>query len=328
MAEKSSELNNYNENDAVSTAAGAKQDEYLEKRSDDYESTDVDVREYNDDTDDATDDATEETEQLKTQIEETRSQMGETINAIQEKLSIQNITEQVKDQVSEQITDAVEMLKTTVSDATIVKAGKIMKNIGQEIKKSNVIKLAGENPLPLVLIGLGLGLLAFSGKKTSSSKYEKYRYRENFRDTETGDSQKKKSGDKAAGISQTIGNTANSAYESVSGAADSTYRAVSDTAGDAYDKIGDLGGQLQRQYNTHLNENPLIIGAVALAVGAAVGFSIPLTDYEEKLMGETRDNLMSKAGDTARGALDKVQDVVGQTKDTIIEEIKTQTTTN
>ena len=41
--------------------------------------------------------------QIRSQIEETRSQMSETIDAIQDKLSFANISEQVKDQVSEQI---------------------------------------------------------------------------------------------------------------------------------------------------------------------------------------------------------------------------------
>jgi small-conductance mechanosensitive channel len=44
------------------------------------------------------DDVTAETEQLRDQIEETRRGMSETIDAIQEKLSLSNISEQVKDQ--------------------------------------------------------------------------------------------------------------------------------------------------------------------------------------------------------------------------------------
>lgn len=311
MAEKSSALNE------------AKNELEINKQADDS------ARDETDEINDSTEtEISDDPDELRGQIEETRRGMGETLDAIQEKLSFSNISEQVKDQVSEQITGAVETLKTTVSDATIGKAGKFMKDIGQEIKKSNIIKIAGDNPLPLILIGFGLGLLAFNSKKSSSSKYESYRYKENFRDAETDDSQKKQLKDKAAGISQSIGDSATAAYESVSGAADSTYRTAKGAAGDAYNKIGDLGSQVKRQYNTHLNENPLIIGAVALAVGAVVGFAIPLTDYEEKLMGETRDNLMSKAGVTARGALDKVQDIAGQAKDTIIEEVKTQTTTN
>src|SRR5690349_15072490 len=116
MAEKPSELSIYNEEpDAVSTAAGAKQDIFLEANSDDYPATNREALEIATNTGEAP----EETDHLKAQIEETRSQMGETIDAIQEKLSFQNISEQVKEQVSEQINSALETAKETVYDATI-----------------------------------------------------------------------------------------------------------------------------------------------------------------------------------------------------------------
>ena len=46
------------------------------------------------------DDASDETEQIKSQIEETRSQLGETIDAIQDRLSFSNISEQVSEHVN------------------------------------------------------------------------------------------------------------------------------------------------------------------------------------------------------------------------------------
>lgn len=264
-------------------------------------------------------------DEIREQIEETRRGMGETLGAIQEKLSISNISEQVKDQVTEQITGAVETLKTTVSEAVIGKAGSFMKNLSQELKKANIGKIAGDNPLPLVLIGLGIGLLAVSKyRKNSSTGYEKYRYQPKRQDAKTSDAAPKKLIDKAGGISQSIGDSANAAYETVSGAAGSAYETVSGAAGGAYEKIGGLGGQLKGQYKNHLEEKPLIIGAIALAAGAVVGLAIPSTSYESELMGEARENLLSKAGDAARGAYDKVQEVVGQAKETIAEEVKAQ----
>ena len=38
----------------------------------------------------------------------------------------------------------------------------------------------------------------------------------------------------------------------------------------------------------YLEDNPLALGALAVAVGAAVGFAIPSTRYEGQLMGEAR----------------------------------------
>src|SRR5687768_5212301 len=47
-----------------------------------------------------------DTEHIRQEIEETRNSMGETIDAIQERLSIANISEQVSEQVSNAIETA------------------------------------------------------------------------------------------------------------------------------------------------------------------------------------------------------------------------------
>jgi len=100
MAEKSTELEKADDLDPVSTAAGAEH----------YEGTDSYEL--------SSDETPEETEQLKAQIEQTRSQMGETIDAIQDRLSVANISEQV----SERVNNAIETAKDTAYDATIGKA--------------------------------------------------------------------------------------------------------------------------------------------------------------------------------------------------------------
>src|SRR5215213_10520733 len=132
MAEKSSELTKNvteegggvltdSDKSIISTVAGSDAadstsdlDAFIEKYSDDYAASDSEVSSIETNT---SEEAPEETEHLRAQIEETRSQMGETIDAIQERLSFQNISEQVKEQVSEQISSAYEAAKDTVYDA-------------------------------------------------------------------------------------------------------------------------------------------------------------------------------------------------------------------
>jgi ABC-type transporter Mla subunit MlaD len=53
---------------------------------------------------------------------------------------------------------------------------------------------------------------------------------------------------------------------------------------------------------TTLHENPLAFGAAALVVGAAVGFALPRTPGEDKIMGETRDAVIRRAGSAAHDA--------------------------
>ncbi|HQU86091.1 MAG TPA: DUF3618 domain-containing protein [Pyrinomonadaceae bacterium] len=280
-----------------------------------------------------TDEETDETEQIRGQIEETRAKMGETIDAIQEKLSIANISEQVTEQVTEQVSNLYQTAKETVYDATIKKAGKIMREVNNELKKSDFIKQVGSKPLPLFFIALGAGLLIFGNKKNGRGSY---RYggngrsfrRKGGREVGHRGSMLKTATDSISGAAsstyETVGNAANTAYESVGNAANSAYGSVSDFASGTWDKAGEFGGQIQEKYEYYLEENPLAIGAVALAVGAAVGFSIPSTTYENELVGEVRENLMSKVGDSITQTIDKVKNVADEAKNTLTEEVKNQ----
>jgi len=136
-----------------------------------------------------------------------------------------------------------------------------------------------------------------------------------------------------------VSDYAGQAYEGVSGAASKVGGSVSDAAGkvsdsvsgaasQAYKQIGNVGskakdvaGSAQDQYEHYMEENPLAVGAVALAIGAAVGLSIPSTRVENHLMGEAREQLVAKASDTAREAIDKVQQVAGEVKQTVQEKV-------
>lgn len=363
MAEKSSELDEINESDAVSTAAGASQDSYLTTRSDAALTKDPLT-----DGVIPPDETTDETEQIREQIEETRSNLSETIDAIQEKLSISNISEQVKEQVSEQITSAFETAKDSVYGATIGKVGEFMKTAGRELSKTEAGKIAKDNPVPMLLIGLGVGLLAYQGMYGSKSRRRTYRYDEHsggevyrgqddydYEDTEFfgGASQSDRSTLRAAkgkitnvagsaygtvtdaagnayesvsgaasGALDTVSSKASSAYEGVTDAAGNAISTVSDVAGRTYEKVGEYGSQAREQYDYYIEENPLAVGAVALAVGAAVGLSIPSTRYEGHLVGETRDQLFAKAQDAAGDLFNRVKEVAGEAQKTLTDEVK------
>ena len=273
----------------------------------------------------------DDTEHLKAKIKETRSQMGETIDAIQEKLSVSNITEQVKEQITEEISNVYETAKKSIYGATIIKAGDFMKKAGKELSKTDVGKVARNNPFPLFLIGLGVGLFVyqgFSGKKRQSYRYEDY----------DGETRGKSNKSALKSAQNKIGGAASDAYGSVSGAASSAlesvtdatsfaYKTVSDKAGSAYQsvsgaaettykKVGEFGTQTREQYDYYIEENPLAVGAVALAVGAAVGFSIPSTNYEGELMGEYRNQVIEKAQTAAGGLVEKVKTVATEAVET------------
>jgi ElaB/YqjD/DUF883 family membrane-anchored ribosome-binding protein len=277
-------------------------------------------------------DAPPETEHIKSQIEETRNQMGETIDAIQERLSFANISEQV----SETVSNAIETAKDTAYEATIGKAVNFMKNFGDGVSHSTTFKAVKKNPLPLALIGIGTGLLVYQSMSKSSSRTGNGTSRRLYSGGATGDesstfgSAKRtlsdatdKIGDTASSAYESVSNVAGSAYESVTGAVSSASTRASDVASRVYDRAGEYGTIAHEKYDEYLEENPLALGAVAIAVGAAVGLAIPSTNYEGRLMGDAREKLMERAQDAAGGLVDKAKQAASEVGQTIKEEAQT-----
>lgn len=333
MAERSSELNEGMEVKVGNT-------ESINKVNDSFDNTDLENRSSTSlgsdaETDAPTDETSDETEKIRTNIVETRSQMSETIDAIQEKLSISNITEQVKDEVSEHISSAIQTAKDSVYDATLGKVGNIMNFVNKgmnEAADTSVVRVAQKNPLAISLIGLGLGLLYMnSTKKRSQYRYNRNESNDDYdndydRETsyQTREFAAKNNQSTFAAAQNKLSDTTGKVGETVSSAAGAVSETVTDVAGKAYKQVGNLGSQVkdvaesaQDQYEYYIEENPLAVGAVALALGAAVGMSIPSTRFEGELMGDARDNLMDKAQATARGTIDKVQQVAGSVTETV-----------
>jgi len=110
---------------------------------------------------------------------------------------------------------------------------------------------------------------------------------------------------------ETVGNVVSQAQETASTVANQTQEAVGYIAGQAQYQAQRVEDRFQRA----LHENPLAVGAVALAIGTAVGFSLPQTERENELLGEARDTLIDRAQEVAQDTLEKVQQVAGDVMD-------------
>ena len=60
-----------------------------------------------------------------------------------------------------------------------------------------------------------------------------------------------------------------------------------------------------------LRDNPLLVGAGALMLGAAFGMAVPETELENEWMGEARESVVASAQDLAHDAAEKVQKTAG-----------------
>lgn len=260
-------------------------------------------------------------DEIRARIENTRQQMGETIEEIQERLSVANITEQVKDEVSDQLSSAWQSTKESVYDATVKKTGDVMGYINEgihELSETKVGRAARNNPFAVTLIGAGVGMLLYNLYQNRSSAVNGTRGK---KAASAGQSALEEAKDKAENAYSSVSSTAANAYESVADTAGRAFTATGNAVSSAYDTVGNAGTQIKNtaedlahqahdQYDHYMEENPLAVGAVALAVGAAVGLSLPSTDFESGLVGDARDELLDQAGEKVGNLLDSAEDTV------------------
>jgi ElaB/YqjD/DUF883 family membrane-anchored ribosome-binding protein len=84
-------------------------------------------------------------------------------------------------------------------------------------------------------------------------------------------------------------------------------------------RVSEYGRSAETTVERWLRENPLTVGTVALAAGAAIGLGLPRTRTEDAWMGEARDTLVERAQETAQQAVEKVGEVAGQVQQSAAE---------
>ena len=93
--------------------------------------------------------------------------------------------------------------------------------------------------------------------------------------------------DKAVDLKDKASDYGHGTSESLGASADSLRR----SAHDARDQVNYQAGQLKGQFDHLLKEQPLVIAAIGIALGAAIGAALPSTRKEDELMGSTSDRL-------------------------------------
>jgi hypothetical protein len=204
----------------------------------------------------------------------------------------------------------------------------------------NVLDTIKRNPVPAALAAIGLGWL-FMESRSSRGQYDRRMYQGRYDQSRYSRGEgyeyrrgaqgyypyeeEERSRVQAAG--ERVRETAAGAADKAGQVVDQARSQVQDFAGRTQEKAGQVAEQaregaqqvaeevqyrasrVKSQMGTMMDENPLLIGAAALALGAAIGFALPTTEKENELMGEARDSLMGKAHEAASEAVQKVQSV-------------------
>ncbi|MGI8914021.1 MAG: DUF3618 domain-containing protein [Chloroflexota bacterium] len=289
-------------------------------------------------------------DELQGQIEQTRASMSGTIDAIQDRLNPQRIGEQVRDQVREATIGRAEQMVSDVTDSAREAGGGIVDMIRANPVPTAMAALGlgwlwMKRPSADSGAARRVQYRNYGGYRDRDlSDYgdrgygDAGAYRDDYRTAggqsnpadavrQTGRRAQQAAGqtvdrvqDAAGQAAGAIQGAAGQAAGAVQGAAGQAAGAVHQAAGQVQDTAQQLGTQVQygaRRARYGLEDalygTPLGVGAIALAVGVAIGLAAPSTDLENQVMGEARDSVVQKAQDTAQETMHKVQHVAEQT---------------
>lgn len=131
---------------------------------------------------------------------------------------------------------------------------------------------------------------------------------------------------------------ASSAYESAKSGASDAYGQFSDTASEAYDRLSDTAsratsamGQTASSFGQRTavasrdmlqfcKTQPLVLAGIGMALGAILGALIPPTETEDRLMGESSDQLKDQARDVAEDRIERAKSAT----ESALQETKTE----
>jgi len=238
-------------------------------------------------------------EQIENEIARTRADMDSTLDAIQRKLSPTELMDQ-----------AMNYVRHTGADQVIGGIGRTMR----------------DNPIPIALIGLGCAWLLYSGV---SSRRDGERRTDDGRDMSGGDYYPAANGG-GEGRFAALRDGASRTAEAVTSAAHDAVEGVREAARTV--KLGEYArdgmGRARHGYDAMVADRPLALGAIGLAVGAAVGLMLPATRQEDEALGEYRDQVFEQAQAAGREQVQKAQTVANEAwraaKETVKEEAAKQ----
>lgn len=233
----------------------------------------------------------------------------------------------VVDKAREAVGGAIDTAKEAVGGA-VHTTRDAMGNVVEAARDtgSSTIEVIQRNPLPAALLATSVGWLWMNARKQSDAGYD-YPSRPLARDYPN----RYDSTYSARYGTEVEHGQHPSDRTGFQQAAQGAQERVSDLTERVKDRVGDVGSTLQHQahratdtYERWMQENPLAVGAMAVALGAAVGMAIPETPQEHRVMGEARDRLVDRAQEVTQEVAQKVQSVAHEAIDTAREEARTQ----
>lgn len=196
------------------------------------------------------------------------------------------------------------------------------RNLGRSVR---------DNPLPILLIGAGIGWLMTSNGRARGHAGELPPPSQHL---EGGEARERMS-DAAAEAQSRASEMGERALEAAGNVAEATgdrLRGFRDSARSAGTRSGELthetrhrmqrfGAQAQQRWSRMAEEQPLVLGAIGLALGAALAAGLPATRFENRLMGSASDTVKDKATRTAQHQYEHAKQVASETYEDVAKDL-------
>ena len=231
---------------------------------------------------------TRSAEEIERDVEATRGDLDRTVEALKEKMTPKNI--------------ASEMMDT--------------------IRNSPVARQAQDNAVPLALMGAGLAWMLFNRRRSDETR--------NFAEFQSDYEGAPESGylggeeERTGALRQKVKDATASARETLSSTASTAAERARMVAGSARQQAVRYGERAQETFMDTLDREPLIIGALGIAVGAAVGAALPSTPIEDRYVGPLRDRALDEGKTRAKAGFRQAKEVASAAVDTVKQEAQAQ----
>ena len=248
-----------------------------------------------------------ETDRIEADVNQSRHRLNDTLAALGDKLSPGQMLDEVMGLAQGQ-------------------AGDFAKKLGAQVK---------DNPLPTLLIAAGVGMLLMNrhqGGQSSGVSADDWHSEQRYRSLEqarwgtsrnAGESDDafedrvhqayaktlgltQKAGEAVHDFKARVGKAVDSARQAAEGVRDRASRMLADAkhaVGEQAQNLGQRASEARHSAENFYDETPLAAGAIAVAIGALIGASTPLSRPEREALRGVADKAASAGADLAeRGA--------------------------
>lgn len=239
---------------------------------------------------------------IRADIERTRERLGATVEALGAQLNPSNLKQRVKDSVRE---------------ATIGKVQQMASDTTERINETGrgFARIIRDNPLPAAVAAAGLGWLILSSRDQRETR--RFAGVDPNEFSNRGVPGQSKVRESVRNLADTV---ADKAHDLTGRAGDATHRVVekaketgdliSEKADAAVQRVQERTRSSTRRVEHQFEETPIGMGAIAVALGLAIGMSVPATRKEVALMGDARDKLLDKTRERMADSTERVEKVV------------------